>query len=148
MKNIEFYADKMKASARNAMGSMMLCDLVIEIPELRGTCDVMKCQECMCRIIDKLLAEHTEPPKISPLEREILKQVELDDGYVARDMDGKLYWFEGVPQRRKDKWLPMNPFKDLGRIDTLGAKLEFIKWEDEPRLVLDLLELEVEEDVE
>jgi hypothetical protein len=60
MKNIEFYAEKLKERIRDAGHALNLCDLVCEIEELVQCCDNTECAECQCGIIDKLMAERVD----------------------------------------------------------------------------------------
>lgn len=92
------------------------------------------------------MTERIKSAKITVNERRLLDS--LESGYVARDKDGKLYWFEKLPKREGDRWVPEGPFEDLGRIDTLGAKLDFVKWGQAPWVVEMLRDLEVQNDVE
>ena len=99
---------------------------------------------CQVSLLKWLYSEYKEPaPKLTKREYGFLLFVE--NGYIARDSDNDLFWYENKPSRHIDEWRI-----DGGSATSFNRKIytlfPFIKWEDEePWKVEDLLKLEVEE---
>ena len=89
-----------------------------------------------------LYEEHIEAPKLTKRERAFCEAVQT--GWIARDEDGKIHWYETEPENDEEEWL----CDGLRFIDFTHFRLfDFIKWEDEkPWAVSSLLELEVQDD--
>ena len=88
--------------------------------------------------------DSTPAPKLGKWENLYCQLV--TDGYVARDEDGKLYWYSTFPDKNQiqGRWacIEYNDFIHYPRLN-----FSLIRWEDEqPWAVEDLLKLEVEDD--
>ena len=69
----------------------------------------------------------------------------ITDGYIARDGDADLYWYETKPWKADGMWHCIDESITLEVFDEIPFM--FIEWEDdEPWAVSSLLELEVQED--
>jgi len=112
-------------------------------------CGSLSCTECgffrnnecyESRKIKWLYAEHVERSTLTKKERMLCELIET--GWIARDKNGKIYWYTNKPERRVDKWMIQE-----GSIDNLirfGCSFDFIHWEDcQPWSVEDLLKLDV-----
>lgn len=95
--------------------------------------DIMKVyKDYTCK---KLLWERKEKPKLTEVEKVILRNLPKKYKWIARDIDGCLYVYASKPKKGITMWesdgLPMIPFDHL---------FQFIQWEDEePYLIEELL---------
>ena len=137
--NFEFYKDKFIEE-----DSTCLCDWMDKINFERVCCDEMSCRKCIMEFIEYLAAERK--PTLTERERGIC--VALATGWIARDRDNDLYFYEHKPIKQVDCWdvpnYESNPC-ELPKI--IGDLFDFIKWTDEEAWSIeDLLKLEVNED--
>lgn len=113
--------------------------------DIRNTCSV-------CRI-KWLYEEHIEKPTLTKKERMFCELVET--GYIARDEDGKIFYFKYMPVScngvvHGHYWsaADMDMTVEMHVIDCLQEGFEFIKGTDkEPWNVEELLKLEVTDDL-
>lgn len=90
-------------------------------------------------------SEYVPPkPKLTKYEKAVLSL--LEKGFMARDADRRLYFYEDIPRRMRDEWCSNGgACKRIGADITEKAKFQFIKWEDEPISVEEMMNWEVEE---
>lgn len=121
-------------------------------------CDGMRCTDCdfknkiqPCNQTKKewLYEEHVEQPTLTKKERMFCELVET--GWIARDKDGKLFWYHEKPEKMGDgmvdAWIT-DIRERVCSVTRLQEQLRFgfIRWEDsEPWSVEELLKLEVKE---
>lgn len=98
---------------------------------------------CTRKRFEWLYSEYIDRPKLTKKERAFCELVET--GWLARDKDGSLYFYDDKPYKEDGFWrikkhyVYINPF-------IFPFEFSFIKFEDkEPWSVEDLLKLEVEE---
>lgn len=89
---------------------------------------------CNAARIEWLYQEYKEPVVLTEDEKILCKS--FNRGWIARDKDGSLYWYENRPRRKGDqKWLLCDGLhNDLSlRLNKIfpQCKFEFIEWEDE-----------------
>ena len=92
--------------------------------KLRCGLDIMKVyNNYTC---SKLLWERKETPKLTEDEKVVLRNIDKDYKWIARDLTGMVYIFIERPEKGQAIWYgcgqPMIPFYHL---------FQFIKWEDE-----------------
>lgn len=117
------------------------------------SCAVTPCPDCqikggICAVerIKWLYEEHIEQPKLTKKERQFCELVET--GWIARDnYDNRdcLKWYKDKPYKQNDVWVLNGTYFAIDLKETIHIKFSFIKWEDEPWSVEELLKLEVEE---
>ena len=109
-------------------------------------CQLKNHRGCYLNLTKWFCAEHIEQPKLTKKERHFCELVET--GWIARDVDESLYYFEEEPARdKKRKVWDEVPFSKVIEIDQFDdCDFDFITCEDrEPWSIEDLLKLEVEE---
>lgn len=144
---------------RSEIENIDACLFGIKNGEIVSCYDIC-CDECSfsnltagtrCRRIEWLMAEYTGFKGLITLtEKEKCIAECLDEGFVARDKIGDLFWYKSEPTKKESYWssglhnydakiYPKSCFKfDLFR---------FIKWEDEePWAVADLRKLKVQDE--
>lgn len=90
-----------------------------------------------------LLSEYKQKIILSKLEYGILKFIQENLGYIARDEDGNLFAFCLKPEKNVDFWdCDIKKNATYAHDLTVFNKLfDFIKWEDEePTLIEEVLE--------
>lgn len=95
---------------------------------------------CQIEFINWLFKEYKEPERLTKRQKHLLKA--LQTGYVARDKSGVLAFYERKPERHDYK-----EWRDGGMLLCSRTQLPdfpFIKWEDEPYSVEEMLTWEVE----
>ena len=81
-------------------------------------------------------------PKLSKRERMFCEFMKC--GWIARDKEKNLYWYNSKPYKNETTWNNNN--SEYICMDLLNTPFAFIQWEDDvPWDVSDLLKLEVEE---
>lgn len=142
MTNMEFYRDEIETIMDEGH-----C-VAVTTNGVPVKCHIsLYCNECMldggCRdnnLIKWLMSEHKVKPTITARERHFLEFVET--GWLARDDDSALWWFEKRPEKRGTLWDEVCSYFHVGEI--VKNIFPFIKWEDEePWSVEELLKLEV-----
>ena len=133
MKNWEFYEDELKEhSLAFALMNNKIC-----------WCSDISCDECMFYMgsqtcgeakLEWLYQEYKEPVVLTEDEKSLCKL--LGRGWIARDKDDSLYWYENKPGGKSDlRWTFCNgSYGDLSlRLNKFfpQCKFDFIKWEDE-----------------
>lgn len=144
MKNFEFYEEKIKE-----IGSMSIAFVDGEIL----SCSSVHCENCEfstrnggedCEenYINWLYSEHKETPKLTKKER-LMCEI-LESGWIARDYNGSLFYFEEEPWKVFRIW--MIEHGNTIKLTLFNTLFSFIKWEDDaPWTVEELLKLEVSE---
>lgn len=129
MKNWEFYEDKIRAyEARFAVvnGRVECCS--------NGLCTGCAFDNdddsCWDKRLEFLYQEHKELVVLTDDEKVLCRL--LGRGWIARDEDKSLWWFEGKPEKQEAQWA-----KGKGTVWVLclslffpQCKFDFIKWED------------------
>ena len=83
-------------------------------------------------------------PKLTAEERTFCEAIAYPQNkYIARDKDGDLFFFNDTPIRNESEWVSEHFYATF---KIAKSNFPFIKWEDEPWSIEDLLELEVQED--
>ena len=151
--NFEFYKDEI----------LKIVNTPTRLAKVNGkpvTCAGTDCEECefnkmsdLCDIstIKWLYAEHIEQPKLTKRERAFCEAV--GKGWIARDLDNELSYFEEKPVKlcKEGYWVDDDNIISDSMTYLLPKVLEkqfsIIKWEDEkPWSIEDLLKLEVEDE--
>lgn len=146
MTNFEFWKDEI----------LRICREYESIPAIvKGRpipCSDVKCDNCdiyaacAINIIEWLYDEHVEKINLTKRERAFCELIEK--GWVGRDPDGSLHWYESKPEKFRERWVLNIGISSILNLKTLNLDFEFIKWEDkEPWSVEDLLKLEVREEL-
>ena len=116
-------------------------------------CEKSKCTDCLlfkkagdCSImfILWLYEEYIEPIKLTAEEKAFLSIVKT--GWIARDQaGGYLYWYSKKPER-KSNIFDVYGIQKAFPISKILNLFKFIKWEDEPYSVEEMLKWEVAND--
>lgn len=126
MKNWEFYEKELRTYGLSfAMEDNQMC-----------SCAFTSCDRCMFSMSESypcdatrvkwLYQEYKEPVILTDDEKALCKL--LGRGWIARDKDGTLWWFENKPKEKFiDVWY--TTFIELSAFPQ--CKFDFIKWEDE-----------------
>lgn len=117
------------------------------------SCGDLLCSECLfrdndCRknIKDWSESEYIEKPVISKRDREFLEYLNVNMGYIARDMSGSLYIYVKKPYKEVDCW-SASACETEKSLWMFSVVFPMVKWEDEePWLIEDLKKLEVVEE--
>ena len=131
MKNWEFYEEELKKYGfAFTMEDNQIC-----------SCAFVSCDRCMfdmgeansCDVprMKWLYQEYKEPVVLTDDEKSLCKL--LGRGWIARDKNGKLYWFENKPTSKINAEWITSIAGTIINIDSvfLQCKFDFIKWEDE-----------------
>lgn len=85
---------------------------------------------------------HKSQPKLTKREKEFCEFMKC--GWIARDKEKNLYWYNSKPYKNETTWNNNN--SEYICMDLLNTPFAFIQWEyDEPWDVSELRKLEVEE---
>ncbi len=118
-------------------------------------CNVRECSECIrntgeidcsdLAFVKWYNSEYMPPkPKLTKYEKAVLSL--LEKGFMARDANRSLYFYEDIPSRMRDEWCSNGGVCKRISVDiTEKAKFQFIKWQDEPISIEEMLTWEVEE---
>ena len=150
MTNFDFWKDRL---AEMAGGNS--CGIVAVVNDKPVRCsEIADCKKCNrsgkcteAQLIKWLLEEHVEKPKMTKKERMFCELA--NKGWIARDKDCEVWWWEVKPVKCKERWTYSNKVSEAfscnGSIP-FEVEFPFVKWEDEePWSVEDLLKLEVEQ---
>lgn len=131
MKNWEFYEEQLK---EHSLAFALVNNQI-------RWCSETSCSECAfgpkCSLscnevkIKWLYQEHKEPVVLTDDEKALCKL--LGRGWIARDKNGDLYWYENKTEDKVDEhWcIPINTtIMAISKIFP-QCKFDFIKWEDE-----------------
>ena len=118
-------------------------------------CSGLLCSECLfrandCRenIKDWSESEYVEKSVISKRDREFLEYLNVNMGYIARDMSGSLYIYVKKPYKEVDCW-SASACETEKSLWMFNVVFPMVKWEDEePWLIEGLKKLEVVEEYE
>ena len=127
MTNREWLLNKMQNMSDEELAKyLMVVDEIEEENDCQGTmcCD----PDCTPCVINWLKAEHKEKITLSEAERVILKSLNNEYWYIARNKDGALTIFWGMPRKDSEKWNSRG-FKFVV-LNCFNHLFQFIKWED------------------
>ena len=128
MKNWEFYEEELKKyGCAFAMINNQLvecfgapCNKCAFDPDIKKSCSSAK--------MEWLYQEHKEPVVLTNGEQALCRL--LGRGWIARDKDNNLYWYETKPKKKNlSAWLASS--KMCIEMVFPQCKFEFIEWEDE-----------------
>ena len=112
-------------------------------PCLGGACG--KCQfkgieeDCTIKFIKWLMSEYKEEPVLTAREKYFVEFVQ--EGWLARDSDGELWWYKEKPKRGDNRWKDGGSKYSFCGILVFDQHFRFITWEDEPWAVEELRKL-------
>lgn len=147
--NFEFYKDQILEIAKR--GSLAVCnDKPVSCGEIQCTGCLFKRDEYGCaqgrELFEWLYAEHVDQPKLTKRERAFCEAVQT--GWIARDCDMTLCYFECKPIFIKDSW---NAEGHYVYLEALGLNDEFMFIKDtdaECWSIENLLKLDVMDEVQ
>lgn len=100
---------------------------------------IIECMECPRYGWGEDYLKPLGPIKLTNLEYEMLKYTQKQGAkYICKDEDGEINISKNKPRRGCTMWLTTGQEKILLR-GYLKNLFEFVKWEDEPRLIEDIL---------
>lgn len=129
MKNWEFYENELRIYGLNfAVEDNQMC-----------SCAFVSCDKCMFGMSEScpcdatrikwLYQEYKEPVVLTEDEKSLCKL--LGRGWIVRDKDGNLYWYETKPEKKNlSTWFASSRRMCTGMVFP-QCKFDFIKWEDE-----------------
>ena len=92
-------------------------------------------------------SEYIKKPVISKRDRAFLEYLNVNIGYITRDMDCSLFAYISKPRKNTNSWISNGELCKSLRM--LNIDFPMIKWsDDEPWLIEDLKNLEVVEEYE
>lgn len=113
--NFEFYKDEILKIAEDTV-----CTPILRQDGKITGCGTTPCDFCAfqginCRLaqFEWLYAEHIKKPKLTKRERGFCEIVQM--GYIARDEDGKLYFYMSFPNKGNEAWSISQRMDRLGR---------------------------------
>lgn len=130
MKNWEFYEKELKkynlafALKNNKIYSCakVSCGKCAFNMGASRTCDAAK--------VKWLYQEHKEPIVLTEDEKALCNI--LRTGFIARNKDGRLFWFQHKPTHKSEsKWFTISGNRAILNTAFPYCKFDFIKWEDE-----------------
>ena len=154
MTNYEFYKEEIEMRYRECTSFALTKQNCI------ASCKIINCEECLFSRFNNTetrglscgdrkmmwaIQEHVEKPKLTKQERKFCELLKGKDvWFAAGAKDRFAYAFMTKPQRMEAAWcgdiLATSRFREY-----CDAALSFIKWEDEPWHIDDLLALEVDD---
>lgn len=143
MTNFEYYKDEILKMCREGDGVRVFA---LTNPNKLYKHNGNPCCSCFCELLEWLYSEYKERPKLSKQERKFCELFEGKDMWFAVDKDCQFcIVYTEKPTRRDFQWTGHH-IQTTNIRDFIGAKFDFIKWEDEePWSIEELLNLEVEE---
>ena len=152
MTNFEYYKEEILGLANtDTVGIAILTDTMKPVECAGCSCDNCYLHikgGCSKALVRWLYSEHVEQPKTPTLTKKEKQFCELvDTGWIARDSDEQLYYFEEEPAKNKrhKRWeqVPFSKVIEMNQFD--NCNFSFITWEDtDPYNIENLLKLEVE----
>lgn len=100
---------------------------------------------CTYSLLKWLAKEYKEPERTLTKRQRLLCEL-LNDGWIARDLKGALWYYPVVPTKYEYTWNNYRTDKPVACIDTdVFPDFPFIRWEDEePHSVKEMLKWEAE----
>lgn len=151
MKNKEKYAKEIVEIA--CSGDALAVSKVTGKPI---SCTKTSCEHCNCyndflceekRLREWAESEYIKKPVISKRDRAFLEYLNVNIGYITRDMDCSLFAYISKPRKNTNSWISNGELCKSLRM--LNIDFPMIKWsDDEPWLIEDLKNLEVVEEYE
>lgn len=131
MKNWEFYEKELRTYGISfAMEDNQMCSCAFTSCD---RCMFSMSESCLCNVtrIEWLYQEYKEPIVLTDDEKALCKL--LGRGWIARDKNGKLYWFENKPTNKINAEWITSITGTIINIDSVfpQCKFDFIKWGDE-----------------
>ena len=131
MKNWEFYEQELSAYGFSfAMSNNRLCNCRETLCDNCAFCldRPYSCDSCEGNKIRWLYQEYKEPVILTEDEKLLCKL--LGRGWIARDKNGDLWWYEFKPKKDLSIWMSVETNSRIGIIFP-QCKFDFIKWEDD-----------------
>ena len=102
--NFEFYKDEILAIAHESGRIAIVNGKPTSILGLSCMeCDFKGGEKiCNAALFNWLYAEHIELPNLTKRERAFCEAVQ--EGWIARDRGGKLYWYSRIPEKEEWTW--------------------------------------------
>lgn len=145
MTNFEKYKDEITQLTNEHKRIAFVNGKVVSCSDIDG-CTICKFDNpkdsCHFLIIKWLCEEYEESIKLTPKEKAFLSIVEK--GWIARDQGGDLYWYLNKPKRLSIDF-EVGDSKGFFISSYLNL-FNYVKWEDEPYSVEEMLTWEVEND--
>lgn len=131
MKNWEFYEKELKSYNFDFALTDDKIYSCSEIPCSGCAFDLGVLHTCNEAKVKWLYQEHKEPIVLTEDEKSLCKL--LGRGWIARDMNGDLWWYEVKPEKKSSSAWILPSVLTNSRIGIVfpQCKFEFIKWEDE-----------------
>ncbi len=148
--NFEYYKDEIFKITNSNNNFAVINGKIKKCSETMGCkgCLFVEQWSCVNGKIRWLYAEYIEAPKLTKRERAFCEYV--GEGYIARDQDGNLNWYDLEPSKEEETDDLYGEWKSREGCYAIIAKkstFAFILWKDEkPWAVEDLLKLDVIED--
>lgn len=139
MNNYEYYKEEIKEQANIDINSV--CYFINRLKDGNFECE-NNCGFCFDAIVKWLNQEHKEPIKLTQTEYHILKGLEKEWKYIARNKDGVIviHTTEAYKVNDSGLWDSYDRMWDIPYYHIF----QFIKWEDEePYSIEELLKCEV-----
>lgn len=132
MKNWEFYEKELRTYGLSfAMEDNQMCSCAFASCD-RCAFSMSESYPCDATRVKWLYQEYKEPVVLTDDEKALCKS--FNRGWIARDKDDSLYWYENKPIGKNDqKWLLCVHNHLSVRLNKFfpQCKFDFIKWEDE-----------------
>lgn len=92
--------------------------------------------------LKEVLWERKEMPRLTKAEKAVLKALPDKFKYIVRDKIGDLELYGSTPTKNdyKQWWCSVDDDDEYASFDAYNHLFQFIKWEDEPYKISDLLE--------
>ena len=99
---------------------------------------------CFLAFTDWLMSEYKPEPVLTAREKHFVEFAQ--EGWLARDDDGDLWWYRLKPEKKKENWSVGSVAYSFKGILDFEQHFRFITWEDEePWAVEELRKLKVQE---
>lgn len=140
MLNAEYYKEKIKKEGLAfgfVNGEIVPCSKT-DCNECDFYRDIVT--SCSLKTVKWLISEYKEPVTLTAREKHFVEFAE--DGWLARDKNGELYFYKDKPHKMRSDWWD----NASCRLKSFGDFFPFIKWKDEePWSVEELRKLEVQD---
>lgn len=125
MLNYEKYKEELKQC--KGLPTCYVCEKLLGI----GCIEQGTCGEKQIKIFDFLFSEYKEPIKLTHDEFAILKSIDTEYKWIARDMNFCLYAYDKKPIKSNVEWNANYNYGNYTGLIVFKHLFKFIKWEDE-----------------